>query len=138
MLTNHQLLDGVLDFGYGSNSIYQKTTLDSGATLVGSDNYGVPLLALMPLAVCRLSTSTRYFPFTPPRSFAPLPAPVPYRCCWVLSPVTVPSATKPSQTPTDPPSSGPSDIPLHRVNAETRSRPSVIRQDKMKANSENE
>ena len=45
-LTGHPILNGVTDFTYGGNSNYVKVTLDPGATLVGSDSFGVPLIAV--------------------------------------------------------------------------------------------
>ncbi|MEN8167054.1 MAG: hypothetical protein ABFR65_06195 [Pseudomonadota bacterium] len=45
-LTDHPMLDGVTDFTYGGNRNYTPLTLDPGATLVGSDNFGVPLLGI--------------------------------------------------------------------------------------------
>lgn len=44
-MIDHPLLENVFDFVYGGNSNYGEVTLDSGAVLVASDNYGVPLLA---------------------------------------------------------------------------------------------
>jgi hypothetical protein len=45
-LLGHPMLDGVTDFTYGGNSNYTEVSLDPGAELVGSDDFGVPLLAL--------------------------------------------------------------------------------------------
>ena len=44
--TSHCLLNGVSDFDYGGNYNYCDVTLDPGATLIGSDNYGIPLIAI--------------------------------------------------------------------------------------------
>ena len=44
-LTSHYLLQGVSDFTYGGNVNYVAPSLDPGATLVGRDNFGVPLIA---------------------------------------------------------------------------------------------
>ena len=45
-LTGHPLLEGVGDFTYFGNSNYVRPTLDPGALLVASDNFGVPLVAV--------------------------------------------------------------------------------------------
>ena len=45
-VTGHPLLSGVTEFSYGGNSNYSQVTLDTGATLVGSDNFGVPLIGV--------------------------------------------------------------------------------------------
>jgi PKD repeat protein len=45
-LTGDPLLDGVTDFTYGGNGNYVNVTLDPGATLVGVDNHGIPLVAI--------------------------------------------------------------------------------------------
>jgi PKD repeat protein len=45
-LTAHCLLSGVSDFTYQGNSNYVDVTLDPGATLVGSDNHGIPLIGV--------------------------------------------------------------------------------------------
>jgi len=45
--TEHFLLDGVTEFTYGGNSNYYEVILSgSGASLVASDDYGVPLIAI--------------------------------------------------------------------------------------------
>jgi hypothetical protein len=45
-LTGHEILSGVADFTYGGNSNYSQVTLDPGALLIGSDNFGVPLIGM--------------------------------------------------------------------------------------------
>lgn len=45
-LTSHPILSGVADFTYGGNSNYVNLALDPGATLVASDNFGLPLIAV--------------------------------------------------------------------------------------------
>ncbi|MEX0892462.1 MAG: Ig-like domain-containing protein [Gemmatimonadota bacterium] len=44
--TGHPVLSGVTEFSYEGNSNYSQVTLDTGATLVGSDNFGVPLIGV--------------------------------------------------------------------------------------------
>jgi PKD repeat protein len=45
-LTNHAVLLDVSDFTYSGNGNYVNVTLDAGATLIGRDNFGVPLIAV--------------------------------------------------------------------------------------------
>ena len=42
----HPILRGVFDFTYGGNPNYVVVTLDPGALLVASDDFGVPLIAV--------------------------------------------------------------------------------------------
>jgi hypothetical protein len=66
--TASPLLAGVVDFTYGGNVNYGAATLDPGATLVGSDNSGVPLLALSSASdVAAINV------YMPPNSFAKSP-----------------------------------------------------------------
>jgi hypothetical protein len=45
-LTSHPVLDGVSGFDYDGNTNYVEVTLDPGATLIGDDDQGVPLIAV--------------------------------------------------------------------------------------------
>ncbi|HEU4566278.1 MAG TPA: hypothetical protein VFS05_16565, partial [Gemmatimonadaceae bacterium] len=45
-LASDPVLEGVADFTFGGNSTYLALTLDPGATLVASDNFGAPLIAM--------------------------------------------------------------------------------------------
>lgn len=45
-LTGHPIMQGVTSFSYISNSNYTRATLATGATLVGSDNHGDPIIAV--------------------------------------------------------------------------------------------
>ena len=45
-LTTHPILNGVSDFTYGGNVNYVNVTLDPGATLVGRDHLGIPVIGV--------------------------------------------------------------------------------------------
>lgn len=45
-LLSHPILNGVTDFTYSGNSNFVEVSLDSGAVLVGRDNFGVPLIGV--------------------------------------------------------------------------------------------
>jgi hypothetical protein len=45
-LLSHPIMTGVTDFTYGGNSNYVDVTLDPGATLIGSNNDGAPVIGI--------------------------------------------------------------------------------------------